>query len=104
VVFEILLSLAGEERHGYAILQDVERRTGGRMTLHAGTLYRALGRLVDEGLVVETDGPSVSEDQRRRYYRITALGARVARAEADRLQRQVSAARALLEAAGGGGP
>ena len=52
-VFEILLSLAGGERHGYAILRDVEERTGGGVTLHAGTLYRALGRMVDDGWIEE---------------------------------------------------
>ena len=95
-VFEILLSLAADERHGYAILRDVEERTGGRVTLHAGTLYRALGRLVDGGLVRETAGPPQDDDERRRYYRITRLGRAVARAEAERLERQVRTARAVL--------
>lgn len=102
VVFEILISLAGEERHGYAILRDVEERTEGRLRLHAGTLYRALGRLVDDGLLEETEGPAEGEDERRRYYRLTAPGRRVAGAEAARLERQVRSARArdLLEEPG----
>lgn len=97
-VFEILLSLAAGERHGYAILQDVEARTAGRVTLHAGTLYRALGRLVDDGLVEETAGPAEPEDERRRYYAVTPLGRAVVGAEADRLERQVRTARAVLGA------
>ena len=59
-VFEILLSLAGGERHGYAILRDVEERTGGSVVLHAGTLYRALGRMVDDGWIEETPSPASS--------------------------------------------
>lgn len=102
VVFEILISLAGGERHGYAILRDVEERTGGRLRLHAGTLYRALGRLVDDGFLEETEGPAEGEDERRRYYRLTASGRQVAGAEAARLERQVRSARArdLLEEPG----
>ena len=101
VVFEILLSLVGGEKHGYAILQDVEQRTDGRLTLHAGTLYRALSRLVGDGLLVETEGPETSDDERRRYYRITPRGAEVARTEAARLERRVREARAVLDRASG---
>jgi DNA-binding PadR family transcriptional regulator len=96
VVFEILLALAGGERHGYAIMQDVADRTGGRIDLHAGTLYRALSRLLDAGLIEELDerpAPDV-DDQRRRYYRLTPLGAAAARSEAERLRAQLAAARA----------
>ena len=95
VVFEILIALAGGEQHGYAIMQDVERRTGGRIVLHPGTLYRALGRLLDGGLIDELDErpPAASDDERRRYYRLTRLGAAVARAETERLEAQVGAAR-----------
>jgi DNA-binding PadR family transcriptional regulator len=100
-VFEILLSMVDGEKHGYAILLDVEHRTGGRLTLHAGTLYRALGRLVEGGLLVETDGPEVPEDERRRYYRITPRGADVARAEAERLELRAREARAVLDRAAG---
>lgn len=98
VVFEILLALADGDRHGYDIMQDVERRTGGQIVLHAGTLYRALSRVLDQGLIEELDERPDPEahDERRRYYRLTALGRAVARAEADRLQSQVSAARRLL--------
>lgn len=93
VAFEILLALGGEERHGYAIMRDIEERTEGAVNLHAGTLYRALSRLVDRGLLEELDErPEPDEDERRKYYRITALGRRVAAAESRRLARQVDAA------------
>ena len=96
VVFEILLALASGEQHGYAIMRDVSDRTDGRIDLHAGTLYRALGRMLDGGLIEELEerpAPDV-DDQRRRYYRLTAFGSAVARAEAERLEAQVTAARA----------
>lgn|SRR5688500_7088517 len=95
VVFEIMLALAAGERHGYEIMQDVERRTEGRIVLHPGTLYRALGRLLEQGLIEEIDERPAPDrdDERRRYYRISALGRAVARAEAERLANQVSAAR-----------
>jgi DNA-binding PadR family transcriptional regulator len=95
VVFEIALALAAGERHGYEIMQDVERRTDGRIVLHPGTLYRALGRLLDQGLIEELDERPVAgtDDERRRYYRLSALGRAVARAEVERLSSQVSAAR-----------
>ena len=95
VVFEILLALAAGERHGYEIMQDVERRTDGRIALHPGTLYRALGRLLDQGLLEELEERPASDrdDERRRYYRLSALGRAVARAEVERLANQVSAAR-----------
>ena len=89
VVFEIALTLAAGERHGYEIMQDVERRTDGKISLHPGTLYRALGRLLDQGLIEELD-------ERRRYYQLTPLGHAVARAEVERLASQVSAARRLF--------
>ena len=96
VAFEILLSLAEEERHGYHIMQAVERRTEGRISLHAGTLYRALARLVESGLIEELDErPDPASDERRRYYRLTAFGLDVASAEAGRLESQVRAARAV---------
>ena len=96
VVFEILMALAGGEQHGYAIMQDVERRTDGRIDLHAGSLYRALGRLLDGGLIEELDErPAAgSDDERRRYYKLTTAGAAAARAEAERLEAQVATARA----------
>ncbi|HET7695552.1 MAG TPA: helix-turn-helix transcriptional regulator [Vicinamibacterales bacterium] len=95
VVFEIMLALAAGERHGYEIMQDVERRTDGRIVLHPGTLYRALSRLLDQGLIEEIDARPAADrdDERRRYYRVSALGRAVARAEVERLASQVSAAR-----------
>ncbi len=95
VVFEILIALAAGEQHGYAIMQEVTRRTGGRIDLHPGTLYRALGRLLDGGLIEELSArPLVpADDERRRYYRLTAFGAAVARAETERLEAQVATAR-----------
>ena len=78
-------------------MQAVERRTDGRITLHAGTLYRALARLVDVGLIEELDErPDPATDERRRYYRLTPFGRDVARAEAARLESQVRAAHAVL--------
>jgi len=96
VAFEILLALADGERHGYSILQEVEHRSGGAVALHAGTLYRALARLLESGLIEELrDSPDPSStDERRRYYGLTPRGIAVARAEAERLEGQVTAARA----------
>lgn len=103
VAFEILLALADGERHGYSILQEVERRSGGAVQLHAGTLYRALARLLESQLIEELDAPPdpANDDERRRYYRLTSRGIAVARAEAARMEGQVAAARArrLLKAA-----
>ena len=95
VVFEIMLALGAGERHGYEIMQDVERRTDGRIVLHPGTLYRALGRLLDQGLIEELDERPAAgrDDERRRYYRLSALGRAVARAEVERLAEQLAAAR-----------
>jgi len=94
--FHILLALADEDRHGYAIIQDVAERTGGAIRLSAGTLYRSIQRMLQDGLIVEPRERPAREDddQRRRYYRITALGAAVARAEARRLADLVKMARA----------
>jgi len=94
VVFDILVSLAGGDRHGYSILTDVRERTG--TPLRPGSLYRALARLLEDGLVEELDDrpDATLDDQRRRYYRLTALGRRVAAAEAARLDTQVRHARA----------
>lgn len=94
VAFEILLCLSTGEKHGYAILREIEDRTEGRLGLHAGSLYRAMARLVDEGLLSSAEGPTEEEvDGRRRYYAITAEGRQVARAEAARLTRQLEVAR-----------
>jgi DNA-binding PadR family transcriptional regulator len=94
VSFEILLALAGGEQHGYAVMLDVERRTSG-VGLHAGSLYRALNRLLEAGLIEELEERPVldHDDQRRRYYRLTDRGLDVARGEARRLEQQVEAAR-----------
>ena len=95
VAFEILLALADGERHGYSILQEVETRSGGALSLHAGTLYRALARLLESDLIEELDGsPGTSNgDERRRYYRLTARGIAVAKSEVGRLEGQLAAAR-----------
>jgi DNA-binding PadR family transcriptional regulator len=92
-VFDILLALADGEKHGYAILQAVNAASG---ALRAGTLYRALSRLLEQDLVEETlRRPAASmDDERRRYYRITLLGRRVLKAEVARLEQQVLGARA----------
>ena len=94
--FHILLAVAGEDRHGYAIIQDVAVRTGGELKLSAGTLYRSIQRMLEQGLIEETrDRPAPEEDdERRRYYRITPLGTAVAKAEARRLTQLVRMARA----------
>ena len=96
VALEIMLALAGGDRHGYDIMQEVERRSSGGIALHPGTLYRALARLLDERLIDELDERPGDGDARRRYYRLTPLGRDVARAEIERLAGQVSAARRLL--------
>ncbi len=87
VEFHILVALAPEPLHGYGIMQDTEARTGGSVTLEPGNLYRALQRMRKRGLVERTErGPgSEREDERRRYYRVTALGRRVAAAETRRM-------------------
>jgi len=94
--FHILIAVAEEDRHGYAILQDVEARTGGDLRLSAGTLYRSIQRMLEQGLLVETRERPAPEldDERRRYYRITPFGTKVAKAEARRLGQLVRMARA----------
>jgi DNA-binding PadR family transcriptional regulator len=93
--FHILLSLAEEDRHGYAIIQNVAARTNGELKLSAGTLYRSIQRMLEQGLIVEPrERPAPEEDdERRRYYRITPYGSAVARAEARRLTQLVRLAR-----------
>jgi len=92
----ILLALAAEERHGYAIIQDVAARTGGEVKLSAGTLYRSIQRMLEQGLIEESRRrPAPDEDdERRRYYLLTRFGAAVARAETRRLTQLVKLARA----------
>src|SRR5437763_16311848 len=94
--FHILMAVADEDRHGYAIIQDVAARTGGELRLSAGTLYRSIQRMLEQGLLIETrDRPRPDlDDERRRYYRITSFGTNVARAEARRLTQLVKLARA----------
>lgn len=96
VTFHILLSLADEDRHGYAIIQDVEQRTAGEIRLGAGTLYRSVQRMLEQGLIAEPrkrPAPPL-DDERRRYYAITPFGVAVARAEMRRLTQLVRLARA----------
>ncbi len=80
--FHILLALADADRHGYAIIQDVAERTGGAIRLSAGTLYRSIQRMLEDGLIIEPRVRPAREDddERRRYYRITQLGTAVAKA------------------------
>jgi DNA-binding PadR family transcriptional regulator len=96
VTFHILVALADEDRHGYAIMQDVTSRTGGALKLGAGTLYRSVQRMLEQGLVVEINARPAPEldDERRRYYRITPFGRTVAKAEARRLAQMLKLARA----------
>jgi DNA-binding PadR family transcriptional regulator len=97
-VFHILLALAGEDRHGYGIMLDVARQTDGALQLGPGTLYGCLKRMVAAGMVEECDerpDPAL-DDERRRYYRMTAAGRRAAHAEAKRLAGAVSVAMAKL--------
>ena len=95
VTFHILLALAEGERHGYAIIQDVETRTEGELRLGAGTLYRSIHRMLEQGLIVESQRRPARalDDERRRYYRLTPFGTAVARAEARRLSQLVRLAR-----------
>jgi DNA-binding PadR family transcriptional regulator len=94
--FQILLALAGRDRHGLGVMHEVLERTGGRMRLWPGMLYRNLARLVFEGLVVEVPPPAGAEagGGRPRYYRLTPLGRRACAIEAERLAGYVDAARA----------
>jgi DNA-binding PadR family transcriptional regulator len=92
VEFHILLSLADGERHGYAILQDVSERTDDQLRLRTGTLYTVIKRMLDGAWIQDTPGPGNSEDERRRYYRLTPLGREVMTTEARRLQALVAVA------------
>lgn len=94
--FHILLALAEGPRHGYAIMQDVAERTHGELRLGAGTLYRSIQRMLEQGLVEEVRQRPAPEldDERRRYYRITRFGETVARGETRRLLQLVKLARA----------
>ncbi|HVL67488.1 MAG TPA: PadR family transcriptional regulator [Vicinamibacterales bacterium] len=96
VVFQVLLSLVEAERHGYAIVQDIAERSSARLQIEPGNLYRTLRFMLDEGLIEESTRRPAPEadDERRRYYRITRFGERVASAEAARLVELVADARA----------
>ena len=91
--FYILMAVASEDRHGYAIIQDVAELTSGSVKLSAGTLYRSIQRMLEQGLLVETESATPeTDDERRRYYRITPFGRTVAEAESQRLSRMVKLA------------
>jgi DNA-binding PadR family transcriptional regulator len=94
--FHILLALADEDRHGYAIIQEISARTNGKLKMSAGTLYRSVQRMLEQDLIVETeDRPDPEfDDERRRYYRITPFGRAVARAETSRMAELVVQAKA----------
>ena len=94
--FHILMSVADGDRHGYAIIQDVDERTEGELRLSAGTLYRSIQRMLEQGLIVEArkrPAPAL-DDERRRYYSITPFGRSVAQAELYRLTQLVRLAKA----------
>ena len=94
--FHILMAVADGDRHGYAIIQDIAARTAGELQMSAGTLYRSIQRMQEQGLIVESrKRPEPEEDdERRRYYQITPFGNAVARAEARRLTQLIKLARA----------
>ena len=94
--FHILMAVADDDRHGYAIIQEIAARTDGAIRMSAGTLYRSIQRMIDQDLIVEVHERPAPEldDERRRYYRITRFGRAVARAEAQRLRELVRLARA----------
>ena len=106
-VFNILLALADGEKHGYGIMQEVEANTKGQVLMGPGTLYGSIKRMLQADLIEESDERADPEmdDQRRRYYKLTALGRRTLRMEAERLAAQVKVARAknifATEASGG---
>ena len=95
-VFHILVALADRDRHGYSIMQDVEARTEGKVRLSAGTLYSSIRRMLEQGLVEELrESPDAeSQDERRRYYRLTSAGRESALEEARRLTEMLTQARA----------
>ncbi|MDQ3746390.1 MAG: PadR family transcriptional regulator [Acidobacteriota bacterium] len=95
-VFHILLALADGERHGYGVIKEVDARTEGKVRLGPGTLYGSIKRMLAEGMIEESgERPDPElDDERRRYYRLTKFGRRVAVAEAERLSRLVASARA----------
>ena len=95
-MFEVLIALADGEKHGYAVLKEVERRSDGNVTLSPGTLYAIIRRFVCDGIVAESDErpDAALDDERRRYYRLTDFGRSVAYAEARRMETALGMARA----------
>jgi DNA-binding PadR family transcriptional regulator len=95
-IFHILLALAGADRHGYGIMQEVKTRTEGRVYLGPGTLYGAIKRLLEQGIIEEREERPDAQlnDERRRYYRLTEFGQRVLRAEVERMAHLVEQAQA----------
>jgi DNA-binding PadR family transcriptional regulator len=91
-VFHVLLALVDGPKHGYAILKEVEERTAGKVQLSSGTLYAVMKRLLNDGMIDEIDDRRAETDERRRYYRLTRLGRRVAEAEARRMEELVRTA------------
>lgn len=95
--FHVLVALTDGEKHGYAIMQSVESSSGGLVRMGPATLYGTLKRLVEQGLAIESEQrPSTGDDQRRRYYRLTALGRSVCAAEAERLDDLITITRSNL--------
>jgi DNA-binding PadR family transcriptional regulator len=99
--FHVLLVLLHGDRHGYAIMREVSERSRGRVELQAGALYRLLARMLDDGLIVESQRRPAADadDERRRYYRVTPLGRRVIAADAERMAALAEAARRALAGA-----
>jgi DNA-binding PadR family transcriptional regulator len=100
-MFNVLITLSDGDKHGYAILKEVEEQTAGEVQLSTGTLYGIIKRLLAEGLIVESrQRPAEDDDQRRRYYRLTDEGRHVAVAEATRMEKLLARARSkrLLKA------
>ena len=92
-VFHVLIALADGEKHGYAILKEVEERTGGRVRLSSGTLYAMIKRLLNDGLIEEIDARPAEDDERRRYYALTVFGRKAAAADAQRMEDMLAGAR-----------
>jgi DNA-binding PadR family transcriptional regulator len=95
-MYHVLVALADDEQHGYAIIKTVARLTDDEVVLSTGTLYGIIKRLLEDGMIVESARRPAAEDddERRRYYRLTEFGRRVAVAEAERLEKMVQVARA----------
>src|SRR5215470_11082755 len=93
-MFQVLLALGDGEKHGYAILKEVEEQTNGHVRLSTGTLYAMIKRLLSEGVIVECRNrpPAQEDDQRRRYYKLTSFGRQMAMAEVERMERTIATA------------